>query len=129
RARCRRQDRPLPAPLRRRQEAEEVAGTRAMPRRCELTGTHAQSGHNVSHSNRKTKRRFDPNLQQATLTSEILRRKVPLRVTTRPLRSVTKNGGLDAFLLACDDAKLAPEGLRLKHAIRRALRGRAQRGA
>jgi large subunit ribosomal protein L28 len=96
-----------------------------MARRCQLTGTNATFGHNVSHSNRKTSRRFDPNLQHATLYSDALRRSVGLRVTTRALRSVTKNGGIDAFLLSVDDAKLAPEGLRLKRAVRRALRGRA----
>ena len=78
-------------------------------------------GNNVSHSNRRTHRRFNPNLQQVTLQSEGLRRSVPLRVTTRALRSVQKHGGLDAYLLDTDDARLAPEGLRLKHLLRRAL--------
>ncbi len=92
-----------------------------MARRCELTGKEPQFGHNVSHSNRKTNRRFDPNLQRATLYSDTLRRKIPLRVCTRALRSVQKGGGLDASLLATADAKLAPEGLRLKHQLKRAL--------
>jgi large subunit ribosomal protein L28 len=101
-----------------------------MPRRCQLTGTLPQFGHNVSHSNIKTHRRFNPNLQHATLYSEVLRRTVPLRVTTRALRSVQKGGGLDAWLLQTDDRKLAPEGLRLKHQIKRALaRGRRRRQA
>ena len=100
-----------------------------MARRCELTGVDPQFGHNVSHSNRKTNRRFDPNLQRATLQSDALRRKVALRITTRALRSVTKGGGIDAYLLAAPDAKLAPEGLRLKRAIKRALRGRVPTSA
>jgi ribosomal protein L28 len=50
---------------------------------------------------------------------------VGLRITTRALRSVTKGGGLDAYLLKVADAKLAPEGLRLKRAVKRALRGRS----
>ena len=95
-----------------------------MPRQCQLTGTRTRAGHNVSHSNRKTKRRFDPNLQQASLYSDALRCRVGLRITTRALRSVTKGGGLDSYLLSAADAKLAPEGLRLKRAIKRALRGR-----
>jgi large subunit ribosomal protein L28 len=94
-----------------------------MPRECQLTGTRTRSGHSVSHSNRKTNRRFDPNLQQASLYSDVLRRRVGLRITTRALRSVTKGGGLDAYLLSVADAKLAPEGLRLKRAIKRKLRG------
>jgi large subunit ribosomal protein L28 len=92
-------------------------------RRCELTGKDAQFGHNVSHSNRKTNRRFDPNLQKATFYSDVLHRKVALRVCTRALRSVQKGGGLDAYLLKTADAKLAPEGLRLKRQVRRALAG------
>jgi large subunit ribosomal protein L28 len=94
-------------------------------RRCQLTGTGSQFGHNVSHSNRKTHRRFLPNLQRATLLSDGLGRKVTLRVTTRALRSVSRAGGLDAFLLATDDAKLAPDGLRLKRQLKRALSGHA----
>ena len=100
-----------------------------MARRCQLTGTETKFGHNVSHSNRKTSRRFDPNLQRATLYSDALRRSVGLRVTTRALRSVTKGGGIDAYLLSVDDAKLAPEGLRLKRAVKRALRGKARSSA
>jgi large subunit ribosomal protein L28 len=100
-----------------------------MARRCHLTGTETRFGHNVSHSNRKTSRRFDPNLQRATLYSEALRRSVGLRVTTRALRSVTKGGGIDAYLLSVDDAKLAPEGLRLKRAVKRALRGKVRPSA
>jgi large subunit ribosomal protein L28 len=92
-----------------------------MARRCELTGKEPQFGHNVSHSNRKTNRRFVPNLQRVTLYSDMLRRKVPLRICTRALRSVQKGGGLDAYLLATADAKLAPEGLRLKHQLKRRL--------
>ena len=100
-----------------------------MPRRCHLTGTRSHSGQNVSHSNRKTKRRFEPNLQAATLYSDALSRKLSLRITTRAMRSVTKGGGIDAWLLATADAKLAPEGLRLKRAIKRALAGRARPAA
>ena len=92
-----------------------------MPRRCHLTGSKVHSGQNVSHSNRKSKRTFDPNLQRVHLTSNALGRQVPIRVTTRALRSVTKVGGLDAFLLGTHDAKLPPEGLALKRLVRRAL--------
>ena len=92
-----------------------------MARRCDLTGKKPQFGHNVSHSNRKTNRRFEPNLQKATLFSNTLRRPVALRVSTRALRSVQKRGGLDAYLLGTDDAKLAPEGLRLKRRVKKIL--------
>jgi len=97
-----------------------------MSRRCDLLDTGPRFGHNVSHSNRKTNRRFDPNLQQVTFYSEALRRSVPLRVTTRALRTVQKYGGLDPFLVRTDLAKLAPEGQRLKRRIHKALGGPLQ---
>jgi large subunit ribosomal protein L28 len=96
-------------------------------RRCELTGTEPQFGHNVAHSNTKTNRRFEPNLQKVTLYSDTLRRKVALRVTTRALRTVQRKGGLDAYLLATADAKLAVPGLRLKNRVRKVLSGPARR--
>jgi large subunit ribosomal protein L28 len=92
-------------------------------RRCQLTGTEPQFGHNVSHSNAKTNRRFEPNLQKVTLRSDALRRKVSLRITTRAIRSISRAGGLDAFLLGANDNKLAAPGLRLKHQVKKALAG------
>lgn len=94
-----------------------------MARRCQLTGKHTVFGRNVAHSNRRTSRRFEPNVQKVTLYSDSLRRGIPLRVCARALRSVQKSGGLDAYLLSRGDGELAPEGLRLKHRVKRALRG------
>jgi len=94
-----------------------------MARQCDLLGTKPQFGHNVSHSNRRTKRRFDPNLQQATFYSDALRHRVGLRVTTRAIRTVQKHGGLDRFLVNTDAAKLAPVGQKLKRRVHKALGG------
>jgi large subunit ribosomal protein L28 len=106
-----------------RARPSEPTKERVMPRRCEILGTKPQFGHNVSHSNRKTNRRFDPNLQQVTFYSDALRRPVPLRVTTRAIRTVQKYGGIDPFLVKADLAKLAPEAQRLKRQIHKALGG------
>lgn len=92
-----------------------------MARVCQLTGKKVMYGHNVAHSNTKTNRRFEPNLQKASLYSEGLRRKIPLRVCTRALRSVQVKGGLDAYLLKTADVKLAPVGLKLKRQLKKAL--------
>lgn len=92
-----------------------------MARRCELTGKDPQFGHNVSHANNRTNRRFVPNLQKVTLYSDALRRPVRLRVSTRALRSVQKSGGLDAYLLSRNDAQLATFGLSLKRQIQKTL--------
>ncbi len=92
-----------------------------MARRCALTGKETQFGHNVSHSKRRTNRRFAPNIQSVSLESEALGRNVSLRITTRALRTVVKKGGLDRFLLTTDDAKLPERALRLKRKIRKTL--------
>ena len=84
-----------------------------MARRCELTGKQSQFGHNVSHANNRTNRRFVPNLQNVTLYSDALQRSIPLRISTRALRSVQHNGGLDRYLLSRHDHQLAEPGLRL----------------
>ena len=85
--------------------------------RCDLTGKKPLSGHKVSHSNIKTKRRFMPNLQNVTLTSEALGRTVRARISTKALRTVDHRGGFDAFLLKAKDADLAPKMLELKRQI------------
>jgi large subunit ribosomal protein L28 len=54
-----------------------------MGRSCSLTGKRLRFGHNVSHSNRKTNRRFLPNIQRVSLRSEALRRTLQLNVSTR----------------------------------------------
>jgi large subunit ribosomal protein L28 len=88
-----------------------------MSRRCELTGKTAQVGHKVSHSNRKTKRRFLPNLLNVTLISETLGRSVKLRVSANALRTVDHRGGLDAFLAKAKTDQLAPRARELKREI------------
>ena len=94
-----------------------------MARQCDLLGTKPQFGHNVSHSNRRTKRRFEPNLQQVTFYSEALRHPVALRVTTRAIRTVQKHGGLDRFLVDMDAAKLGAVGQKLKRRVHKAMGG------
>jgi len=95
-----------------------------MARSCALTGKKVQYGHNVSHSHRVTNRRFEPNIQSVHLVSEVLGQRLPLKVATRTLRTIQKKGGLDAFLLQTDDARLEPGAIRLKNKIRRKLSGR-----
>jgi large subunit ribosomal protein L28 len=88
-----------------------------MSRRCELTSKTRQIGHKVSHSNRKTKRRFLPNLLNVTLQSDALGRSVRMRISANALKSVDHRGGLDSFLLAAKDADLSRHALEIKRAI------------
>jgi large subunit ribosomal protein L28 len=98
----------------------------AMSRRCELTGKGAQVGHKVSHSNRKTKRRFLPNLLNVTMMSDALGRSVRLRVSANALKTVDHRGGLDAFLLKAKDEELAPKLLEMKRQIKKKAAGDEQ---
>ena len=88
-----------------------------MARRCELTGKGPQVGHKVSHSNRKTKRRFLPNLCNVTLISDALGRSVRLRVSANALKTVDRRGGLDAFLIKAKDVELGPRARELRRQI------------
>jgi large subunit ribosomal protein L28 len=90
-----------------------------MSRRCELTGKTAQVGHKVSHSNRKTKRRFLPNLLNVTVISDALGRSFKLRVSANALRTIDHRGGLDAFLMKAKDDELSPKVLELKRQIKK----------
>ena len=96
-----------------------------MSRRCSITGTGAMSGNKVSHSNRKTRTRFLPNLQHVSLVSDALGTSVALRVTAATLRSIEHNGGLDAYLLNHSATKMTPEAAKLKRQIVRKLAKKA----
>ncbi len=91
-----------------------------MARRCELTGKGVMSGNNVSHSNTKTRRRFLPNLNIATLSSETLGRSFRFRIAASALRTVDHRGGLDAFLAKAKDDELSPNALKVKRDIEKA---------
>ena len=85
--------------------------------RCELTGKTHQVGNRVSHSNRKTKRRFMPNLLNVTLLSDSLGRKFRLRISANALKTVDHRGGFDAFLLKAKDTELSDRVLELKRQV------------
>ncbi len=99
-----------------------------MARRCELTGMGVLAGHNVSHSNIKTPRRFLPNVRHVKLPSEALRRTVKLRISNAALRSVERNDGLDNFLLKQADERLSIAARKLKRQIKKALAARQTAG-
>ncbi|NJM36046.1 MAG: 50S ribosomal protein L28 [Rhodomicrobium sp.] len=91
-----------------------------MSRQCELTGKKAQVGHLVSHSQIKTKRRFNPNLCDVTLLSDALKRSVRVRISAHALRTVEHRGGLDAFLLKARNEELSDRMLKLKREVQKA---------
>jgi large subunit ribosomal protein L28 len=88
-----------------------------MARRCELSGKGVQTGHNVSHSNNKTKRRYLPNLVNVSLISDALGETLHFRVSASALRTVEHRGGLDAYLVKADDAELSQRAVTAKRMI------------
>lgn len=88
-----------------------------MSRHCQITGKGVLSGNNVSHANNKTRRRFLPNLQEQSLLSDTLGFAVSMRLSTRAIRTVERNGGIDAFLMGTRNSKLPAVALSLKRQI------------
>lgn len=96
-----------------------------MSKRCELTGKGVLAGNNVSHSQRKTRRRFLPNIQNVTLKSDALDKSMSFSIALSTLRTVDHNGGLDNFLLTTSNSKLTAEAVKLKRTIKKSLETKA----
>ena len=88
-----------------------------MTKKCELTGVLPLKGHNVSHANNKTKRRFLPNLKKISFKSEILKKNIRLNVSNAALRTVDFKGGLDKYLIKAKNSILSKRVQRLKFSI------------
>jgi large subunit ribosomal protein L28 len=91
-----------------------------MTRRCELTGKLPMSGQLRSHAENKTKRTFRPNLVNVTLMSDVLKRRVRLKISAHALRSVEHRGGLDAYLAKASREELSERCQKLKRDIEKA---------
>ena len=89
-----------------------------MSRRCELTGVGPMVGHNVSHSNIKTKRRFLPSLAEVSLASDSLGQSFKLKITNAALRTLDFKGGLDVVLMNARDEVLSPKALKIKRQVK-----------
>ena len=97
-----------------------------MSRRCELTGVGPMVGHNVSHSNIKTKRRFLPSLTELSLQSDALGQSYRLKISNAALRTLDFRGGLDPFLLKAKDEVLSLRARRLKRQVKAKLAAQPQ---
>ena len=63
-----------------------------MSRICQITGKKAMVGNNVSHSNRKTKRKFNPNLQEKRFYVPEEKKWITLKVSTSGIKIINKRG-------------------------------------
>ena len=88
-----------------------------MSRICELTGKAVMSGHKVSHSQRKTNRKFLPNLHIVTLVSDALKAAFSFRICTRALKTIEIKGGFDGFLLTAKTCLLSKKAQLLQKQV------------
>ncbi len=101
-----------------------------MSRRCDINvNKGVLSGNSVSHSNRKTKRRYLPNLQPVSLISEALGHSVSLRLTPNTIKTIEHNDGIDNYLLKTPARKITEGALVLKKRIQKALAKKAAKAA
>ena len=77
-----------------------------MVNKCSITKKKPMSGNNVSHAVNKTKRRFYPNLHNVSFFSDILGKKVKLKVSSRGIKTVEKNGGIDNYIINSKNSNL-----------------------
>lgn len=89
-----------------------------MSRVCELTGKRPSTGHNVSHSNRRTLRWWAPNLKVRTFTFEKIGQTVTVKLSTKALRTIDKLGGISAAIRKAKDENLSPKLQRVKRALK-----------
>jgi large subunit ribosomal protein L28 len=92
-----------------------------MSRKCDLFGIRPMSGNNVSHSNRKTKRRFLVNLKNIRLKSEVLGSFIKMKVAASTLRTINKYGDIDNFLVNYRHSKLSETAISIKKKVKKKL--------
>ena len=91
-----------------------------MARVCTVTGKKPHFGNKVSHANNKTRRRWQPNLQVCSFPSEIMGKRISLRLTANGIRTVEHNGGIDAWLLSTRPSRLTETALKLRKQLEKA---------
>ena len=88
-----------------------------MSNKCELTGKKPLKGHNVSHANNKTKRKFNPSIKKIKFKSDILNKNITLKVSNAALRTVDFKGGIDKFLSSAKAFKLSKRAKKYRNKI------------
>lgn len=89
--------------------------------RCELTGKGPSVKNLVSHSNIKTKKVTQPNVQKKRIFSRLLNEMVRLNVATSTIRDMEHVGGIDNFILNADDSKLSKRAMAVKAKMKKKL--------
>lgn len=90
-----------------------------MSRKCELTGVCVQFGNNVSHSQRKSRRVFKPNIKLVKCYSQLMAQEYRFKIVTSCLRSIDKAGGLDNYLLSAKISKMSSNAKFIRNKIKK----------
>ena len=88
-----------------------------MTKKCELTGKGPLKGHNVSHANNKTKRKFNPSIKKIKFKSDILKKNITFKVSNAALRTVDFKGGIDKFLKSAKAFRLSKKAKKYRSKI------------
>ena len=88
-----------------------------MTKKCELTGKRPLKGHNVSHANNKTKRKFNPSIKKIKFKSDILKKNITFKVPNAALRTVDFKGGIDKFLKSAKAFRLSKKAKKYRSKI------------
>ncbi|CCF56156.1 hypothetical protein KAFR_0A07220 [Kazachstania africana CBS 2517] len=83
-------------------------------------GSFIQFGHSISESKNKVKRRWLPNIVRKELWSEALNRRIRIKLTAKVLRTISKEGGIDNYLIKDKSARikeLGPTGWKLRYRV------------
>ena len=92
-----------------------------MSKKCDLLSVGVMSGNKVSHSNRKTRRKFYPNLISISLKSDSLGINLSFKVAASTLRTINKYGSIDNFLVNYRFNKLSSDAQKLRLKIKNKL--------
>lgn len=92
-----------------------------MSRKCDLINISVMSGNNVSHSKRKTRRKFYPNLHKLSFPSDSLGVKLNLKIAAATLRTINKYGNIDNFLINYRFNRLSEFGQKLRNKVKKSL--------
>lgn len=90
-----------------------------MSNTCQLSGKKLQFGNKISHSNRKTRRKFLLNSQKVSFISDFLG-KISLTIATSTIRTIDRKGGIDSYLLNSRASHLSDEAIRLRNRVKKA---------
>lgn len=91
-----------------------------MSRQCMITEKKRMVGNNRSHARNATKRTFELNIQDTSVYSETLKRKVKIRASVNGLRTLDHKGGIDAYVTSTAKTKLHPALRPIKVAVEKA---------